>query len=113
MASNRIAHYITSGGGKVGFLTSDSYSVIGTIVGVNKVTATDQLAVMAEVDDLRQSGSIVHLRCRVAMPDGKVKTRKVICASSELATARATLIGKSYAGGTIRTAAIKRERVLY
>lgn len=113
MASNRVAHYISSEGGKVGFLTSDSYSVVGVIVGVTKVTDTDKLSVMAEIDDLKRSGSIVQLRCRVAMPDGKVKTRKLICASSQLATARATLIGKGFAGGTIRTANIKRERVLY
>lgn len=113
MAANKVPHYVTSENGKVGFLAPDQYGEIGSIVGVSKVTPTDKLSVMAEIDDLRQSGAVVRLNCRVAMSDGKVKTRKILCVSTSLATARAQLIGKSYAGGTIRTTSIKRDRVLY
>ena len=109
---SRTPHYITSNGGKVGFIARDAYADISDIVGVVKVTSSDQLASMTDIEDLRQSGVALHFHCRVDI-GGQIRTRKILCAMTKASTARAQLIGRSYAGGTIRSVSIKRDRVLY
>lgn len=109
--ADRVPHYIVSEGGNVGIILPDTYDSIGSVVGVNKVTDSTKLAVTAEVDDLKQSGVAIHLRCRVDF-GGTRKTRKILCSMKEASSAVGQLIGKNYDGGTIKSASIKRDRIL-
>lgn len=109
--ADRAIHYIESEGGKVGVKLPDVYSQISATVGVTKLTAQDKLAVLCEVDDLKQSGVAMTLSARV-QEGTEIKTMKILCSMKLASSAVGQLVGKTVGTATIKSVGIKRERVL-
>ncbi len=111
--TDRAIHWITTGSGaeKAGFVTSDVYSEIGAVLGVTKLADADT-ADMNSVSNLIRYGKMMRLRVRYEDADGDMASATVLCDIDKAPTAIAGLRGKSFKGGTIRSANIIRRRRL-
>lgn len=111
--ADREIHWIQVGSGtaKIGFSAPDVYSEIGSVLGVTKLAGSDTVDSVARVGDMIRQGQAMRLRVRYE-EDGEVKTSTVICDIDKAPSAIAGLRGKSFAGGTIKSANIMRRRRL-
>lgn len=109
-------HVITVGATKIVIKAPDIYEDIGTIVGVNKVTAGTASGADASsrASELLRSGQAVKVRVRYGVavvpgtPAGPTKTADIICDVEKAPTVVNDLLGKSFKGATIRSAVFPR-----
>jgi hypothetical protein len=95
---------------KVGFVSPSDYATIGSVVGVAKAVAADEV-ILSRVGDLLRSGQV--LRMKVRYKEGTVtKSGSILCDIDKATTALAGLRGKAYSGGVIQSASIPRRRRL-
>jgi hypothetical protein len=107
----RLTHFIQSGAAKVGFITEDNYSDIGSTLGIAKLASADLVDAFSTVGNLLKSGQALRLRIRYK-EGTKVKSASVICDIDKAAGAVAAIRGKNYSGGVILSASIPRRRRL-
>lgn len=101
-----ILHVATIGSVKHGILQPDDYASLSSIVGIKKAGANEIVDSFNTVNNLRRSGKLVKLSCR--LQNKKVNT--VMCCSDKLQSAMGSLIGKSLGGSTITRVSIPRKR---
>jgi len=103
-------HVMTVGAVKIGVKLPDVYDGIASAVGIRQDTGDPPDIVMG-ANDLVRNGQAI--RIRISYPSGtRAKYGTVLCAIDEAKTAVGNLIGKTYRGGTIKTAGFPTRRRL-
>lgn len=104
-------HWVANGAAKIGFLAPDVYGAIGPELGVTKLGNADKVDALVDIGDAIKQGTVMRLRVRYKV--GNVtKSSTVICDIDKAPSAIASLRGKSFKGGEIKSANIMRRRRL-
>lgn len=109
----REMHYLTGpGNARVSFLAPEVYDDIAEIVGVNKLEDddTDRGIFMPRSTELVRQGLAIKMRIRY--DDGEIRYSTIYCDIDRAPTAVSSLRGKTFNGGTIRSASVPRRRRL-
>jgi hypothetical protein len=102
----KFLHILTVGTTKIGIQEPDSYSSIADIVGVKKAGDTDKADEPGTISQLKKYARIITFNARTS--DGK--SHRIQCAIDKASSAAGSLIGKSFAGATIKSVSIPRKR---
>lgn len=111
MATERKLHTIMAGATKVAVILPDIYQEIGSTVGIDQPTGTagSGADTSARPADLLKSGQALKIRVRyLATGSAFGKTSDVLCDIDKAKTAVAELMGKTFKGGTIKSAYFAR-----
>ena len=104
-------HFVLVGATKVGVVLPDVYegngSNIAGIVGVQKVTDTEQPDAASSVGNLIKKAQALRIRIRY-VSGTKVKTANLICDIQKATSATVALVGKTFKGGEIKSAYFPR-----
>lgn len=92
----------------------DLYEGVGTALGITKITNDEAGTIKntISVSEGLKAGQIVRLRLSVREALGKTKSARVLCSITEVRTAVANVVGKTYRGNQVRSAGIPRRRRL-
>jgi hypothetical protein len=101
-----VPHVLTVGNNTIGLLQPDDYAALSGITGIKKAPANQEYTLQGDVKDLRKTGAVVKIHCRLA--NGKINS--ILCATEKLSAALPALRGKALDGSTIKTARIRQRR---
>ncbi len=102
----KFLHILTVGTTKIGIEEADNYGSIADIVGIKKATDTDKADEPGTISQLKRYARIITFNCRTS--DGK--SHRLQCAIDKASSAAGSLVGKSFAGATIKRVSIARKR---
>jgi phosphomannomutase len=106
MAKEKFLHILTVGTTKIGIEEVDNYGSIGSLVGIKKATDTDRADEPGTISQLKRYARIITFTVRTA----DKKSHKLQCAIDKASSAAGSLIGKAFAGSTIKKVSIARKR---
>jgi hypothetical protein len=108
-------HKVALDGANAKIWLPDVYDGVGTALGITEMTPEEAASIQDSISlsEGLKNGQLIRLRLTVRdATTGKSKSARVVCSITEVRTAIANVVGKTYRGNLVRSAGTPRRRRL-